>query len=304
VPGVDNSLLVGSNTLRIASGNAALFNVYSAAGSTQVAAAQLTSNASSAGAVYFGPGGTVAVNAGFVWTATNTVTFTNASTTNYLSFSPSANTWASSVSSVTYTQSAPTSVASSPGTTGVSWSMSGQAGGATSATAGTAGSASAFTITAGAGGAATGTGATVGGNGGNLVLSSGAGGTGTTAGANGYVQMQSASTTVLTVGEYGLYSAPSPSITITTGTVTLTAAQYRYSYLVFTGTLTANVTVVFPVAIGAHWILDFTAVVLSGHTISVEANSVTSTTHPNITTLYDCYYGGTGKLYMVDIALV
>ena len=155
-----------------------------------------------------------------------------------------------------------------------------------------------FTIQSQAGQAATGA-THNGGNGAVLSLSSGAGGTSgsATAGTAGVVQLQSAGTTLLTVGGSGLQEA-STSISIAAGgTFNLTAVQYMYSYIILTGSLASNVTVVFPATVGGSWTINPTAVTLNGHTITLQANSNNLSTNLSVSSIYFIQYGGTGRLY-------
>lgn len=87
------------------------------------------------------------------------------------------------------------------------------------------------------------------------------------------------------------------SVAVASGTVTLTAAQYAFPYILLTGSLTANVTLVFPGGTGATWIIDATAVVLNAHTITAQANANSWGTTIGVANLYMVTYGGTGRLY-------
>ena len=63
------------------------------------------------------------------------------------------------------------------------------------------------------------------------------------------------------------------SIALTTGTVTLSTSQYNSPILNFTGTLTGDVTVVFPNIVGAVWLLNCASLAVSGHTLSVQVGA-------------------------------
>ena len=106
-------------------------------------------------------------------------------------------------------------------------------------------------------------------NGGGLNFKSG---TGTT--TNGTVGFYSGSTNVFDLTETGPEMVP-VSVAITTGTTTLSRAQYHSGWVTLTGTLSGNVTVVWPstMAAGTCVYVDSTAVVLSAHTITYQINS-------------------------------
>jgi hypothetical protein len=124
-------------------------------------------------------------------------------------------------------------------------------------------------------------------------------GTGTT--VNGNVVLQSGGTTVLTLGGSGLGLAAGGAISLAGGavTVTLTATQYKFPYLVFNGTVTGAVIIVFPTTTGGEWIVDLTATtgISPTNTVTLKANgnnwgtSITANTN-----IYKVVYNGT-KLY-------
>jgi hypothetical protein len=119
--------------------------------------------------------------------------------------------------------------------------------------------------------------------------------------ATGPINMQINGTNLWGVGATGGIVYYPTTISLTTGTVTLTIAQYQYPYLIFTGTLSGNVTIVFPKTIGSSWTVDFTAVIFGSFTISLQANSII--TLPLITTseIFEVVYGGLGQLYYNDV---
>ena len=75
------------------------------------------------------------------------------------------------------------------------------------------------------------------------------------------------------------------TISTTTGTVTLSAAQYSSPLIKIAATLTGNLTVVFPNQAG-FWIVNTNALVLSGHTLTLQSGTAT-------------FAGTSGKLYTV-----
>lgn len=91
--------------------------------------------------------------------------------------------------------------------------------------------------------------------------------------------------TILTTDGLGHWSAttipPQPegaafaTQALTTGTVTLAAAQLLKQCVQFTGTLTGNIVVVVPNGVASYQ-FDFSAVVLSSHTITIQSGSATT----------------------------
>jgi hypothetical protein len=83
--------------------------------------------------------------------------------------------------------------------------------------------------------------------------------------------------------------------TPTTGTITLTAAQYSSPRILLSMTLTGNITVVFPNAIGS-WRADLSGVTFGGFTIAFKSGTTTSASVASITTTTDFVdietYGG------------
>jgi hypothetical protein len=122
--------------------------------------------------------------------------------------------------------------------------------------------------------------------------------------ATGPINLQISGSNLWAVGATGGVTYYSTSIALTTGTVTLTVAQYQYPYLIFTGTLSGNVTIVFPKAIGSHWIIDFTAVSFGTFNITLQANGVNSTPLVTTTEVFRVEYGGLGQLYYVDYKVI
>ncbi len=197
-------------------------------------------------------------------------------------------TWESTVTSFAWAQVS-TSVAN-----GASHSFSAQSTTLASGTV-TAGD---VNITAGAA-----TGAATTNTGGSVILSAGSA---INAGTNtrGTIQLKSGPTaTVTTFGNAGLQlGGASNPVALTSGTVTLTQSQYMFPLIKLTGTLSGNVTVVLPATEGGNWIVDATAVVLGGNTITLQANGNNWGTTIGTTTLYKVAYGGTGRLYGTALA--
>lgn len=79
----------------------------------------------------------------------------------------------------------------------------------------------------------------------------------------------------------------------TTGTFTPSATQTLPGVLQFTGTLTGNLTIVLPANQGQAWVLDFSAVVFAGHTITVQANGNNWGTAITAENVYRVTYTGT-----------
>jgi hypothetical protein len=120
------------------------------------------------------------------------------------------------------------------------------------------------------------------------------------AAGGGPISLQNSSSTLWSVGGTGGVQYFSTSVALTTGTTTLTNLQYRFPYITFTGTLTGNVTIVFPATLGAHWIIDFSAIVYSGFTITLQANSINFSSQITTNEVYRIEYGGLNQLYLVD----
>lgn len=94
-----------------------------------------------------------------------------------------------------------------------------------------------------------------------------------------------------------LVPSVSPFISVAAGgTITLTALQYGYELLEFSGTLPNNTTIVLPSLQGRTWVLDATAVTLSGHTLTIQANSVNWSTLLSTALVARVTFNGT-KLY-------
>jgi hypothetical protein len=83
------------------------------------------------------------------------------------------------------------------------------------------------------------------------------------------------------------------------GSITIAAGL---GYIALFGTLAASVTLLLNSGgvSGTEWIIDATAVILNGHTITAQSNSINWGTTIGITNLYKLTYGGTsGQLYGV-----
>lgn len=153
-----------------------------------------------------------------------------------------------------------------------------------------------------AGGACNGTNTGNTNTGGNVIINAGSATNGTT-NVNGVVNIQNAGTTLLSVGSTGMAYSGSSAISLAGGavTVTLSSTQYRFPYLIFNGTVTGAVTIVFPTTAiaGTTWIVDLTAAtgisVTNTVTLKINGNNWGTTVTAN-TNLYSVTYNGT-RLY-------
>lgn len=130
------------------------------------------------------------------------------------------------------------------------------------------------------------------------------------AGSGNTIGLQIAGTTVLGISSTGLGGSSggsgiqitSTSIALSSTTpVTLSATQYAFGFIKFTGTISTGITIIFPSSTGAKWVVDTTAVVFSGNSITLQANSnswgtVISAANSNTTDIFEIMYNGT-KLY-------
>lgn len=231
-----------------------------------------------------GTGGALNLSSGTGATANGSINF-RAGTSPTVTFTPNptgtaAWTYVAGVTSVIHQQTATASAS------GANHSLSAQS---TTFGTGTVNGGN-FTIN---GGAATGAATTN--NGGDVLLSAGnASGAGTN--NPGKVRLQQAGTTLFSIGDAGVVLAGT-TVSTTGGTTVLTPAQYRFGRIVITGSLASNATIVLPATMGAEWIIDATAVVLGGFTLTLQANGVNWGTTIGTTNTYYVRYGGTGRLY-------
>ena len=138
--------------------------------------------------------------------------------------------------------------------------------------------------------------------GGNITLNSGqAGGVGANA---GIITLQSGTSNVISFCQSGIELFPG-AVSVAAGpSVTLSFVQYKYPYLEVSGSMTGNCTIIFPTNDGSLWYVDTNQVTFNGHTISFEANGVTSGVTGTAGDIYSVYYSGNaGKLYVVDLAV-
>src|SRR6185312_13190400 len=85
---------------------------------------------------------------------------------------------------------------------------------------------------------------------------------------------------------------------IASGTVSLASSVYKCPHITYTGTLTANVAVVFPAITGACWDNDFTQIAYAGHNIQLYVGAAewgTVTTAAAVQ--HVCYVDTAAKLY-------
>jgi hypothetical protein len=87
--------------------------------------------------------------------------------------------------------------------------------------------------------------------------------------------------------------AASTSLALTTGTINVPAAQSGAAFFACTGSLSGNVTLVFPSTSVNSWTVDFTGVTFNGHTISIQANSNTWGTTVSSSGVFALVYNGT-----------
>ena len=197
------------------------------------------------------------------------------------SITPATLRWLSTVVAPTLTQ------ADTTGATGAAMAIVGQS---TTATTGTATGGS-LTIMAGA---ATGAGAAN--VGGDLYVMSGNAANGSS-NIFGTLHLGQYNVDMATLGFAG-FQRSTRNTAVTGGTTTLSRTVYRYPSLSFSGTLTSNLTIVFPTQSGGEWVVDCTQVVLGAFTITLRANSVNWGTTVGNTNLYRVFYAATtGKLY-------
>jgi hypothetical protein len=124
----------------------------------------------------------------------------------------------------------------------------------------------------------------------NVIFGDGTNANNATVAAKSLINLTQGSTSLVSVGQYGLGLA-NASVSGTTGTITLTAAQYLCPMLTFTGTLTANITYVFPNAAGT-WICLFPSTWVGGtHTATMKSGTGSFT-----------IYSGSGSLSMVIVS--
>lgn len=91
------------------------------------------------------------------------------------------------------------------------------------------------------------------------------------------------------------------AVAVSTGTITLTSAQYSAEYIYLTGSLSGNVTVVLPAAVGVSWIIDATNVTLNANTITLKSNGANWSTTIGTTNIYRVTLGNDGKLHGVAL---
>ena len=120
-------------------------------------------------------------------------------------------------------------------------------------------------------------------SGGALLLQSGQGATstGNAALANaGAVKIQPGGTTAVQYDGYGEVLT-SGSVAITNANVNLTPAQAANPYIALTGTMSGSLTVKFPPTVASntvrHWVVDISAVIFGGNTLTLSIGTGTTT---------------------------
>jgi hypothetical protein len=112
--------------------------------------------------------------------------------------------------------------------------------------------------------------------GGNLALAAGSGSTGPNNGTVSLVTGGATGNAIISAGPNGVAYGSAAVALSATGTTTLTQAQYQFPLLECTGTLTGQITLVFPNVAG-FWMLDVSQVVGNSHTVTIESGSGSAT---------------------------